>query len=779
GRLRIWGVNVCFGANFPSHEDAGKVAAHLAKLGVNGVRFHHHDTSPAPRGILGPVRDGRRSLAPEQLDRQDYFLSELHRHGIYANLNLHVGREFTAAEGFDAGEVPREVRYDKYLLYFEPRMRVLFKAFCRDYLTHVNPYRRLGRTEDPGIAMIEITNENAFNTQGAEIATGLPPVYRDEFQRQWNQWLKARYPSTTALKAAWGAADEPLRPAIAEATAWNLNLGGWRLHQSDTGPVRMEFNQPGPATGLPAVKLDVVKAAPELHLQELQYPGLQIQPGRVYTITFWARAAAPRTVYADVSNAGPQDWSAIGFSETIALTSEWQRVQRVFRATDDIPGNTRICFKFGGSEVDFWLAGVSLRPGGEWIVLPEGQSLEAANIGIPVGGWAEPAQADVRRFMADTEAGFIREITDYLKHDLGVRVPVTASQITYHGAKIVADTCDYADIHAYWQHPRFPRRPWDAVDWNILNTPMEAAPGRDALLGRAPWRLLDRPFTISEWNIPDPNDYAASVVPFAAMVAALQDWDGVFFFDYQSGDGAWYADHVQRFFSFNGNPAKLALFTACANLYRRGDLAPLRHVSAGTVDERLSPALALSRRIGIDPGTTAPAEAVIPSGAPLASPDGAVVWDATQPEAAHVSVVTPKTVAVWGLIGGREFDLGGVRFSLGQADRDYAVLLLTSMDGQPIASSKRLLLATVGSAENVGMKWNADRTSVGNDWGTGPAQVNAIPVTLEIPGRRLKVTALDGRGLPLEGGEAKITRGASRIQVGPEDHTLWYALTEE
>jgi hypothetical protein len=55
--------------------------------------------------------------------------------------------------------------------------------------------------------------------------------------------------------------------------------------------------------------------------------------------------------------------------------------------------------------------------------------------------------------MADTEKGFIRELTDYLRKDLGVRVPITASQITYHGAEIVAETCDYADIHAYWEHP--------------------------------------------------------------------------------------------------------------------------------------------------------------------------------------------------------------------------------------------------------------------------------------------------------------------------------------
>jgi hypothetical protein len=74
-------------------------------------------------------------------------------------------------------------------------------------------------------------------------------------------------------------------------------------------------------------------------------------------------------------------------------------------------------------------------------------------------------------------------------------------------------------------------------------------PDADALLSRAPWRLLDRPFTISEWNIPDPNDTAASVVPFAALVAALQDWDAVFYFQYAGGESGWYADKVQRFFS--------------------------------------------------------------------------------------------------------------------------------------------------------------------------------------------------------------------------------------
>ena len=115
----------------------------------------------------------------------------------------------------------------------------------------------------------------------------------------------------------------------------------------------------------------------------------------------------------------------------------------------------RVCFKFGGNGTSFSLADVCLRRGGEFTVLPPGQSVEGGNVEIPLGNWCDAARKDVRQFMVDTEKGFIREITDFLKQDLGVRVPITASQITYHSAEIVAETCDYVDIHAYWQHPNF------------------------------------------------------------------------------------------------------------------------------------------------------------------------------------------------------------------------------------------------------------------------------------------------------------------------------------
>lgn len=779
GRLRFWGVNLTFGANFPEHADAEKTAAHLAKLGVNAVRLHHHETLPAPDGLLDPAVDGHRAFNAQQLERQDYFLNELHRHGIYANLNLHVGREFTEAEGFPRAGLSRATAYDKYLLYFEPRMREAFKVFCREYLTHENPYRHLRRVDDPGIAMIEITNENSFSKLGPDIAAALPEPYRGEFKKQWNAWLARRYADTATLRRTWENASEPLGATLVDSATWRSGAGTLWIHQSPGFPVHASYDQAGPQPDAPAVLIEPQGRAAELSQQELVCANLTLEPGRLYTLSFWAKAAAERTVFLDVSNTGPDNWNSVGLSEVLKLGPEWQRVHRVFRAATVIPGKARLCFKFGGNNGAFSLAGLTLRRGGggEGTFVPDGQSIEAGTLEIPTGGWSEAAQADARRFMADTEQAFITDMVAFLKKDLGVRVPVTASQITYNTPKIIAATCDYADDHAYWQHPHFPRRQWDRADWTIQNTPMERQPDGDALLSQARWRLLDRPFTLSEWNIPDPNDYAASVVPFVAMVAGLQDWDGVFFFQYHGGRGQWDVDRIQEFFSFNGQPAKLALLTAFAPAFVRGDIAPLVEVAAGTTGETQPSTLGMSRRIGIDPKADRPTEGVrADKSKRLATPDGRVVWDAADAAHARVTLTTPATRAVWGLVGGSEFDLGGVKLSIGAVERDYAVVVLTSLDGRPLESAHRALLVAVGSAESLDVKWNAARTSVGRDWGRGPTQVNVIPTGLTLSRAGARVFALDGRGQRLAEVQPVASTDGRRFALGAGQASLWYEI---
>src|SRR5215207_9082338 len=85
-RIRFWGVNFAFGGNFPTHEQADKLAQRLSNFGINAVRFHHMDSMPFPGGIFAD--QSLTKLSDEALDRLDYFIAALKKQGIYSNLNL-------------------------------------------------------------------------------------------------------------------------------------------------------------------------------------------------------------------------------------------------------------------------------------------------------------------------------------------------------------------------------------------------------------------------------------------------------------------------------------------------------------------------------------------------------------------------------------------------------------------------------------------------------------------------------------------------------------------
>ena len=93
-RIRFLATNFTFGSAFPSHEEAEALAARLASMGMNCVRFHHIDKHSAPSGIWLAGRPKLDTFDPEQLDKLDYFIAQLKKQGIYADINLHVSRQY-------------------------------------------------------------------------------------------------------------------------------------------------------------------------------------------------------------------------------------------------------------------------------------------------------------------------------------------------------------------------------------------------------------------------------------------------------------------------------------------------------------------------------------------------------------------------------------------------------------------------------------------------------------------------------------------------------------
>ncbi len=197
-RLRIFGVNMCFAANFPSHDDADKIAARLAKFGINCVRFHHMDMFSAPAGIF--EKDGR-TLDAGQLDKLDYFIAALKKHGIYANLNLHVSRTYP---DLPKAEKKGSPQFDKGVDNYHAPMIALQKTYARDLLTHVNKYTGNPYAAEPAVALVEINNENALGFQWfAREMDDLPPIYKEDLETQWGAWILKKYGDDAAARKAW------------------------------------------------------------------------------------------------------------------------------------------------------------------------------------------------------------------------------------------------------------------------------------------------------------------------------------------------------------------------------------------------------------------------------------------------------------------------------------------------------------------------------------------------------------------------------------------------
>ena len=183
-RIRFLGVNLCFGANFPTHAAADKIAARMAKFGINCVRFHHMDTSASPSGL---VKADRKTIDPERLERLDYLIAALKKRGIYANLNLHVGRKYP-----DVPDWPGAPGYFKGVDNFDAAMIRSQKDYARALLHHVNPYTKSRYADEPAVAIVEINNENTlFNEWSGDGLETMPDQYsssssqRKRIQSDW------------------------------------------------------------------------------------------------------------------------------------------------------------------------------------------------------------------------------------------------------------------------------------------------------------------------------------------------------------------------------------------------------------------------------------------------------------------------------------------------------------------------------------------------------------------------------------------------------------------
>jgi hypothetical protein len=619
---------------------------------------------------------------------------------------------------------------------------------------------------------------------------------------RWNQWLQERYESTAAMLSAWGAVNEPLGADLLRNTQFQAGTQYWNIERHNgaaaTATTPLDFN------GQPSLKVEVTTPGQANWHVQVNQAQVAIQSGSVYTVSFWAKASSAVPLSAGIQRAHT-DYASLGPALNVSLSRDWTQYSMTLQS-GVTESNARLNFNgFGDQKATVWLAGIHWQPGGKVGGIPDGASLEDATVAAVAKQGASPTaaqQLDWVRFVMSAEAAYWNAMYAHLKETLGYPGIVWGT-IGSNSAPITQSGLDAFDSHSYWQHPSFPAgQDFNSTNWSVNNISMVNDANGGTLGGLARQRVKGKPHNVTEYQHPAPNTYNSETPLLPAAYGALQDWDGLWFFEYNTST----SEFTTGWFDSGGDPGKMANNLLAATMFRRFDVAPAVNefsmafpaeteaTAAATRGGAWSIAdgshlgvpasLALQSRLSLSldaaEGSLDQPPAA-PEGKRIESDTGELVWDRTQANQGVVTVNTARTKVVIGFQTGAEYDLGAVRISPGAALQNWSTIGIALLEGDSFdnpAGGAAVIVAT-GDHANTDMIFTSDsRTSVSNHWGGAPALIEVVPGTIDLPvtADRVTVWALDPRGERLSQVTVTDADGKARITLATAEPTLWYEV---
>ncbi len=418
----------------------------------------------------------------------------------------------------------------------------------------------------------------------------------------------------------------------------------------------------------------------------------------------------------------------------------------------------------------------------------------------PVAFGPKPADPLIQAFYVEITQAYYREMIAHLR-GLGVRIPLAGTNWAVHSDHLACQAvADFTDGHTYW---------WDFGGWNakgrtFMNQAMVGQPS-SILPPLAFNRLPDKPYFVSEWDNPWPNEWRAESALFLAAVGAFQGWGGFAIHTYRY-DTDETTDQIGRpitsdaiggvryrggvFDTFN-DPAKYGLFYHAALITRRRDVAPARETLGIRLDGGLAGAGSAFRGAPEQHGVVS----LLPRREPPAGvrevANQAVLLDEAAGEVRSDTgelyrswsrrfgwINTPRTRAAYGFLGAQgEIRLSGLTIA---AETDFATIALSSLTDAPLEESDSFLLTAVGRADNTGARYNADHTEQ-LDRGRGPILVEAVRavLTLHTAQRALRAWSVNPRGFYIGNPPAEYRDGVYRLTIGGEFASMFYLIQSE
>jgi len=351
---------------------------------------------------------------------------------------------------------------------------------------------------------------------------------------------------------------------------------------------------------------------------------------------------------------------------------------------------------------------------------------------------------DQVQFLAELQRGFYEATTAYIRNDLKYGGLVVASN--WHVAdgntlnaveRWTYTAGDVIDAHGYFE----PEHKGDGSAYSVrVGHSFKEAPAvqNPGLLPLKFQQVADFPQIISEIGFTQPNRYRADAIVLTSAYGALQGVDGVFFF---AVDSNYLRDTSIRKFQI-GSPTTIQSFPAAALAYRRGDITespPAIHQAVPLTDmwgmkggfgwaqdaldqlraRDIPPGAAIGGQVDKIDGLTSYVGPVVRTfgvdasrGAQrdvskylsrdaksIVSLTGQLKWDFNRGLAV---IDTPCTQGAAGFLA-KAGSVATANLKI-QVTNEFATAVAVSLDGRPIAQSKKVLLQVVTQDQPVGFR---------------------------------------------------------------------------
>ncbi len=443
----------------------------------------------------------------------------------------------------------------------------------------------------------------------------------------------------------------------------------------------------------------------------------------------------------------------------------------------------------------------------KWAQYRVAHHLSPAPLPLVPRGVSATLAKEAAQFFVDLDASYIDLMTSTVSELIGKTTPIAGTQVAHggrwrHGGFVNFDvnrSASFIDAHFYVDHYWFPHRQWDWTDWRISNSWLGDA-ADSTLLNVAYARAAGKPFVISEFNQPWPNQQDSAMLPVVTQLAVAQDWDGLILYNW-SHDKNWHVTTPSDF-SLKGDWTKLVQFAQCAHYFRaiRPNTAFPRTTISLSTDERMR---AATRNVAGAFGSYLSDQHAVPLTLPahrqimMADAVAFRVRDEDHsPTSSYLDIDRGEKQIRFGssyaagvtgyLPVDQRVSTPILDVTLLPPSRGFATAFLTSVDSEPLAQSSHLLLTlpgfTMGSTRNGPQ--SLESSGLQGQWQTiaperggapssnlkdvsGPSQMERIPanVSLRIPSLGASVYPLSFDGTRLAAIPAKVTQTTVTFSV--------------